>query len=89
MKSDIKNNKKETPNPLLEPVDEKTAFSAIQTPYHHLTEEDLVRIKEREAAVSKKVECLLNEYLDESGRPLAKRKPEKKKKEAFDINKYA
>lgn len=89
MKSDIKNNKKEFPNSLLEPVDENTVFSAIHTPYHHLTEENLVRIKEREAAVSKKVECLPNEYLDESGRPLAKRKPASRGKETFDIDKYA
>ena len=36
-----------------------------------------------------KVSRLLNEYLDESGRPLAKRKSVSKGKEAFDINKYA
>lgn len=89
MKSDIKNNKKVSPNSLLESVDEKTAFSAIHTPYHHLTEEDLIRFKEREAAVSKKVECLLNEYLDESGRPLSRRKATSREKEAFDISKYA
>lgn len=88
MKSDIKNNKKESPNSLLEPVDENTVFSAIHTPYHHLTEKDFVRIKECEAAVSKKVECLLNEYLDESGRPLAKRKPSSRKVAVFDIDKF-
>lgn len=85
MKSDIKNNKKESPNSLLESVDEKTAFSAIHTPYHHLTEEDLIRFKEREAAVSN----LLNEYLDESGRPLSRRKATSREKEVFDISKYA
>lgn len=89
MKSDIKNNKKESPNSLLESEDEKTGFSAIHTPYHHLTEEDFIIFKEREAAVSKKVECLLNEYFDEAGRPLSKRKATSKKKEVFDINKYA
>lgn len=88
MISSIKDNKKESPNSILDSVDEKAAFSAIHTPYHYLSEEDVIRFKEREADNSKKIECLLNEYLDEAGRPLTKRKSTSKKKEAFDIGKF-
>ena len=74
MKSNIRNKKQDSQKTVLESSDGKTLLSAIHTPYHHLSEEDIIRFKEREAAVSNKVECLLNEYLDEADRPLSKRK---------------
>ena len=89
MELDINDKKQELTKSVLKSTDEETDISAIRTPYHHLGEEDIVRFMECEAAAGNKIECLLNEYLDEAGRPLPKRKAASKKKEVFDINKYA
>lgn len=68
--------------------DEQKAVRASMTIYHKLSGTEILNLLEKEIGCRQKIECLLNEYLDESGRPLAKRKSSSKGKETFDINKY-
>lgn len=68
--------------------DKQKAFRASMTIYHKLSGTEILNLLEKEIGCQQKIECLLNKYLDESGRPLAKRKPSSKGKETFDINKY-
>ena len=49
----------------------------------------ILNILENEIGCQQKIESLINEYLDEAGKPLSKRKAISKNKEVFDINKYA
>ena len=69
--------------------DEQKAVRAATTIHHKMQETVILSFLTDKLCNQEKVSRLLNEYLDESGRPLAKRKPVSKGKEAFDINKYA
>lgn len=69
--------------------DEQKAFRASMTIYHKLSGTEILNILENEIGCQQKIGCLLNEYLDEAGRPLSRRKATSKGKEVFDINKYA
>lgn len=68
--------------------DEQKAFRASMTIYHKLSGTEILNILENEIGCQQKIESLLNEYLDETGRPLAKRKIASKKMEAFNIDKF-
>ena len=59
------------------------------TIYHKLSGTEILNILENEIGCQQKIESLINEYLDEAGKPLSKRKVISKNKEVFDINKYA
>lgn len=72
-----------------ETQDEQKALRASMTIYHKLSGTEILNLLENEIGCQQKIECLLNEYLDEAGRPLSKRKAASKKEEVFDINKYA
>ncbi len=69
--------------------DEQKAFRASMTIYHKLSGTEILNILENEIGCQQKIESLINEYLDEAGKPLSKRKVISKNKEVFDINKYA
>ena len=69
--------------------DEQKAVRAATTIHHKMQETVILSFLTDKLSNQEKVFRLLNEYLDESGRPLAKRKPASRGKEAFDINKYA
>lgn len=69
--------------------DEQKAFRASMTIYHKLSGTEILNLLENETGCQQKIECLINEYLDESGKPLSRRKAASKKNEVFDINKYA
>ena len=69
--------------------DEQKAVRAATTIHHKMQETVILSFLTDKLCNQEKVSRLLNEYLDESGRPLAKQKPASKGKEAFDINKYA
>ena len=69
--------------------DEQKAVRAATTIHHKMQETVILSFLTDKLSNQEKVHRLLNEYLDESGRPLAKRKPASRGKEAFDINKYA
>ena len=69
--------------------DEQKAVRAATTIHHKMQETVILSFLTDKLCNQEKVSRLLNEYLDESGRPLAKRKSVSKGKEAFDINKYA
>lgn len=68
--------------------DKQKAFRASMTIYHKLSGTEILNLLEKEIGCRQKIECLLNEYLDESGRPLAKRKPSSRKVAVFDIDKF-
>lgn len=72
-----------------ETQDGQKAFRASMTIYHKLSGTEILNILENEIGCQQKIEHLLNEYLDESGRPLSRRKATSREKEAFDISKYA
>lgn len=69
--------------------DKQKAFRASMTIYHKLSGTEILNILENEIGCQQKIECLINEYLDEAGKPLSKRKVISKNKEVFDISKYA
>lgn len=69
--------------------DKQKALRASMTIYHKLSGTEILNILENEIGCQQKIEHLLNEYLDESGRPLSRRKATSREKEAFDISKYA
>ncbi len=68
--------------------DEQKAVRAATTIHHKMQETVILSFLTDKLSNQEKVSRLLNEYLDESGRPLAKRKPAFKGKETFDIEKY-
>ena len=68
--------------------DEQKDFRASMTIYHKLSGTEILNLLENEIGCQQKIESLLNEYLDETGRPLAKRKAASKKMEAFNIDKF-
>lgn len=72
-----------------ETQDGQKAFRAGMTIYHKLSGTEILNILENEIGCQQKIANLLNEYLDESGRPLPRRKAASKKEEGFDINRYA
>lgn len=88
MESNIKSKKQEPIKPVLKSTDEKTGLSAVHSPYHYLTEEDIIRFMENEAVANDRVKCLLNKYLDEDGRPLSKQKFTSKKMKGFNIDEF-
>lgn len=69
--------------------DKQKALRASMTIYHKLSGTEILNILENEIGCQQKIESLINEYLDEAGKPLSKRKAISKNKEVFDINKYA
>lgn len=69
--------------------DEQKAVRAAATIHHKMRETVILSFLTDKLCNQEKVSRLLNEYLDESGKPFAKRKPASREKEAFDINKYA
>lgn len=71
-----------------ETQDEQKDFRASMTIYHKLSGTEILHLLENEIDCQWKIEYLLNEYLDEAGRPLAKRKAASKKVEAFNIDKF-
>lgn len=71
-----------------ETQDEQKSFRASMTIYHKLSGTEMLNLLEKENGCRQKIEYLLNEYLDESGRPLAKQKTAYKKVKAFDISKF-
>lgn len=58
------------------------------TIYHKLSGTEILNLLENEIGCQQKIESLLNEYLDETGRPLAKRKTTSRKVKAFNIDKF-
>ena len=71
-----------------ETQDEQKSFRASMTIYHKLSGTEMLNLLEKENGCRQKIEYLLNEYLDESGRPLAKQKTAYNKVKAFDISKF-
>lgn len=71
-----------------ETQDKQKDFRASMTIYHKLSGTEILNLLENEIGCQQKIESLLNEYLDETGRPLAKRKAASKKMEAFNIDKF-
>lgn len=71
-----------------ETQDRQKDFRASMTIYHKLSGTEILNLLENEIGCQQKIESLLNEYLDETGRPLAKRKIASKKMEAFNIDKF-
>jgi len=72
-----------------ETQDGQKVFRAGMTIYHKLSGTEILNILENEIGCQQKIESLLNEYLDEAGRPLSRRKVTSREKEVFDISKYA
>lgn len=68
--------------------DKQKDFCASMTIYHKLSGTEILNLLENEIGCQQKIESLLNEYLDETGRPLAKRKAASKKVQAFNIDKF-
>lgn len=68
--------------------DKQKAFRASLTIYHKLSGTEILNILENEIGCQQKIKCLLNEYLDEAGRPLSKQKPASRKMEAFNIDDF-
>lgn len=71
-----------------ETQDEQKDFRASMTIYHKLSGTEILNLLENEIGCQQKIEYLLNEYLDEAGRPLAKRKATSKKMETFNIDEF-
>ena len=68
--------------------DEQKDFRASMTIYHKLSGTEILNLLENEIGCQQKIESLLNEYLDEAGNPLLRRRGTPKKKEVFDIGKF-
>lgn len=68
--------------------DEQKAVRAATTIHHKMQETVILSFLTDKLCNQEKVSRLLNEYLDESGRPLARRQVTSKKKEVFDINNF-
>ena len=68
--------------------DKQKALRASMTIYHKLSGTEILNILENEIGCQQKIECLLNEYLDESGRSLSKRKSASKTMKTFDISEF-
>ena len=68
--------------------DEQKAFRASMTIYHKLSGTEILNLLENEIGCQHKIGHLLNEYLDEAGKPLLRRRGTPKKKEVFDIGKF-
>ena len=68
--------------------DEQKAFRASMTIYHKLSGTEILNLLENEIGCQHKIGHLLNEYLDEAGNPLLRRRGTPKKKEVFDIGKF-
>ena len=67
---------------------EQKALRASMTIYHKLSGTEILNLLENEMGCQHKIGCLLDEYLDETGRPLSKQKVISKRKEVFDIGKF-
>lgn len=68
--------------------DEQKAFRASMTIYHKLSGTEILNLLENEIGCQHKIGHLLNEYLDEAGNPLLRRRGTPKKNEVFDIGKF-
>lgn len=55
--------------------DKQKALRASMTIYHKLSGTEILNILENEIGCQQKIESLINEYLDEAGKPLSKRRP--------------
>lgn len=71
-----------------ETQDEQKKFRASMTIYHKLSGTEILNLLENEIGCQHKIGHLLNEYLDEAGKPLLRRRGTPKKKEVFDIGKF-
>ena len=71
-----------------ETQDEQKDFRASMTIYHKLSGTEVLNLLENEIGCQHKIGHLLNEYLDEAGNPLLRRRGTPKKKEVFDIGKF-
>ena len=69
--------------------DEQKAIRAASTIHHKMQDTVILSFLTDKLSNQEKVHRLLSECLDDTGRPLSKRKPASKNKEVFDINKYA
>ena len=68
--------------------DEQKAIRAASTIHHKMQETVILSFLTDKLSNQEKVNQLLSECLDDTGRPLARRKSTSKKKEAFDIGKF-
>lgn len=68
--------------------DEQKAIRAASTIHHKMQETVILSFLTDKLSNREKVNQLLSECLDDTGKPLAKRKSTSKKKEAFDIGKF-
>lgn len=68
--------------------DEQKAIRAATTIHHKMQDTVILSFLTDKLSNQEKVNQLLSECLDDTGRPLARRKSTSKKKEAFDIDKF-
>lgn len=68
--------------------DEQKAIRAATTIHHKMQDTVILSFLTDNLSNQEKVNQLLSECLDDTGRPLARRKSTSKKKEAFDIDKF-
>lgn len=68
--------------------DEQKAIRAATTIHHKMQDTVILSFLTDKLSNQEKVNQLLSECLDDTGRPLARRKSTSKKKEAFDIGKF-
>ena len=68
--------------------DEQKAVRAATTIHHKMQDTVILSFLTDKLCNQEKVSRLLNEYLDESGRSFARRKPASRRKESFDIEEY-
>ena len=73
---------------LSENPDEEKAIRAATTIHHKMHDTVILSFLTDKLSNQEKVNQLVSECLDETGRPLAKRKATSKKVEAFDIDKF-
>lgn len=71
-----------------EAPDEQKAIRAASTIHHKMQDTVILSFLTDKLSNQEKIHRLLNECLDDSGRPLARRKSTPNKKEAFDIGKF-
>lgn len=73
---------------LVEAPDEQKAIRAASTIHHKMQDTVILSFLTDKLSNQEKIHRLLNECLDDSGRPLARRKSTSKKMKTFDINEF-
>lgn len=68
--------------------DEQKAIRAVSTIHHKMQDTVILSFLTDKLSNQEKIHHLLNECLDDSGRPLARRKSTSKKMKTFDINEF-